>query len=248
MPPATVSDGRLACLNVALTTQRVEEAQMGGLREVSVLFLVCCQLWPAEKPAPGSGSVPEVASELRVTVQVYNGVNLSSSELRSAEGEAARVFRYAGIQLMWTAGVLGNDVNDNTPSERWNPAFLQLRIWPRAMAGKRPTSSETLGFCLSLANGDAVVLADAIQKRAVFGPTNYLDLLGLAMAHELGHLLLRSAGHSVTGIMRARWAEKQLRDDNRGYLRFTPSEAETMRNEVRRRMGLKIGELVTTGS
>jgi hypothetical protein len=107
------------------------------------------------------------------------------------------------------------------------------------MVGKKPLGSETLGLCISLENGDAVVLVDAIQKRAVFGPANFADLLGLAMAHELGHLLLRSAAHSVTGVMRARWTEKQLRDDVRGYLRFASGEAESMRSEVKRRMNQK---------
>jgi hypothetical protein len=172
-------------------------------------------------------------------VRVYNGVHLPSSELSRAEREAERIFLYAGIQLTWTAGLLGADVNDDSPSEGWNAAVLQLRIWPRAKAGIRPTSSETLGFCLSLENGDAVVLADAIRKRSVFGTTRFADLLGLAMAHEMGHLLLRSASHSVTGIMRARWTEKGLSDDDRGYLRFTSGETESMRREVRLRMGLK---------
>ena len=239
MPPATVSDSRLACLNVALTTQPVDEAQMGGFREVPILFLVYGYSCWTENSQRDPRSQPEMASELRVTVQVYNGVNLSSSVVSRAEQEAEKVFKFAGIQLTWTAGVLGATVTDNAPSTRWDPASLQLRIWPRAMAGKRLTSSETLGFCLSLPNSDAVVLADAIRKRAIFGPTNFADLLGLAMAHELGHLLLRSASHSVTGIMRARWAEKQLRDDDRGYLRFTPDEAESMSKEVMRRMGLK---------
>src|SRR6266478_170254 len=107
------------------------------------------------------------------------------------------------------------------------------------MAGERPTSSETLGFCLSLGNGDAVVLVDTIRDRAVFGPSNFADLLGLAMAHELGHLLLRSAAHAVTGIMRRQWTERQLWDDHRGYLRFTSGEAESMRNEARRRTSVK---------
>ena len=49
IPPATVSDRRLASLKVALTTQTVEEAQMGGFREVSVLFLICVHSWSAEK-------------------------------------------------------------------------------------------------------------------------------------------------------------------------------------------------------
>ena len=224
---------------VALTTQAVEEVQVGGFREVPVLLLICFHSWPAQKPEPGPNSLTGAASELRVMVKVYNGINLSSGELSRAEREAAKIFQFAGIQLTWTAGVLGPDVNDNTPSETWNTAFLQLRIWTRAMVGKKPLGSETLGLCISLENGDALVLADAIRKRAAFGTTDPTDLLGLAMAHELGHLLLRSARHSVTGIMRARWSERQLRDDDRGYLRFTPREAETMRNEVRRRMGLK---------
>jgi hypothetical protein len=238
IPPGTVSDRRRGSLKVALTTQRVEEVPMGGFREISVLFLICFQSWPVEKQEPGPHGVTDPASELRVMVNVYNGVNLPSSDLRRAEREAEKIFLYAGIQVTWAAGLMGASLDDNATSEKGNAASLQLRLWPRAMAGKWPTSSETLGFCLSLENGDAVVLADTIQKRAVFGTTNFADLLGLAMAHELGHLLLRSIAHSVTGIMRARWTEKALRDDDRGYLRFTPDEAESMRTEVRRRMGV----------
>lgn len=177
--------------------------------------------------------------ELRVTVRVYDGVNLSPIDLSRAEQEAEKIFRYAGIQLTWTAGMLLADRNHNTPSEMWNPAFLQVRIWKRAMGAEKLTDYETLGFCLSVNDGDAVVLADAIRKRTVFWNTNFVDLLGLTMAHELGHLLLRSPNHSVTGIMRARWTERGLAEDDRGYLRFSNGEAQSMRNEVRRRIGLK---------
>ncbi len=212
---------------------------MGGLREVSVLFMICFHSWSAEKPGPGPRGMADAASELRVMVNVYNGVNLSSSDLSRAEREAEKILLYAGIQITWTTGLLAADLNDNPTSERGNGASLQLRLWPRAMSGKRPTSSETLGFCLSLENGDAVVLADAIQKRAVFGSTHFAVLFGLALAHVMGHLLLRSAAHSVSGIMRARLTEKALRDDDRGYLRFTADEAESMRTEVRRQMGVE---------
>lgn len=216
------------------------EEQVGGLREVSVLFLICSHSWATEKNAPSLKSASETVTELQVTVKVYNGINLSPSELSQAERTAERIFGYAGIQLTWTTGLLAADVDENVPSLKWNAASsLQLRLWPRAMAGKRPSSSETLGFCLSFENGDAVVLADDVRERAVFGTTNFADLLGLAMAHELGHLLLGSPAHSVAGVMRARWTEKGLRDDDRGYLRFTADEAESMRSEVRRRMGVK---------
>jgi hypothetical protein len=212
---------------------------MGGFREVSALFLICFQSWPAEKPEPGPRGVPDAASELRVLVNVYNGVNVSSSELSRAERKAEKIFLNAGIQLTWTTGLLAADLNDNATNLRWNAASLQLRLWTRAAAGNRPTSSETLGLCLSLEHGDAVILADAIQKRAVVGKIHFADLLGLVIAHELGHLLLRSADHSADGIMQARWGKKELNDGECGYLRFTPAEAESMRSEVRQRMGVK---------
>lgn len=174
------------------------------------------------------------SSNLRVHVRVYESINLDSNELSRAEREAERIFRFAGIELTWSSGPTKAEVNDNTPAEMWNTATLQLRLWPSALAGKMPTG--TMGFCLSLDNGDAVVLVDAVRKRAVFGTTSFTTLLGLAMAHELGHLLLRSPKHSVSGIMRARWTERGLRDDERGYFRFTSGEAESIRKEVSRRM------------
>jgi hypothetical protein len=159
---------------------------MGGFREVPVLLLICFHSWPAQKPEPGLHGVPDAASDLRVSVRVYNGVNLSSGDLSRAEREAERIRLYAGIHLTWTAGLRGADVNDGSPSEEWNPASLQLRIWPRAMAGKRPTSSETLGFCLSFENGDAVVLATPSRSARFLDPQ--------ISASALMHVMLTKRG------------------------------------------------------
>jgi len=204
---------------------------VSAVKTVPVLWLVCFH--PALARQSDSGS-----PEFRVHVRVYESANLASDELSRAEQEAEKIFRFAGIELTWSKGSLNAEVSGNTPAERWNSAYLQLRLWPSAPAGKETTSSETLGFCLSFDRGDAVVLVGAIRKRSVFGTTSFSDLLGLAMAHELGHLLLRSAKHSAAGIMRARWTERGLRDDERGYLRFTPGETELMRKEVSRRSDL----------
>lgn len=206
---------------------------MAKFREASALALICFHSFAQKTP-----SSPDSAPELRVTVNVYNGINLPTDELSRAEREAERIFSYAEIHLTWTTGPLASDVNSDTPSETTNPPTLQLRIWPRSVAGNRLSSPDTLGFCLSFKNSDAVVLADAVKKHAVYGGASFADLLGLAMAHELGHLLLQSARHSAAGIMRARLTEKGLRDDDRGYLRFTADEAESIRTEVRRRMGV----------
>ena len=198
---------------------------MASLREVSFLLLIGLHSAHAEQPKP------------RITVKVYDGVNLESSELIRAEREASIVFHEAGIQLIWEV-LLAKNVNDHlvTGPDR---ATLQLRIWTRKMAGKRPSGPDSMGFCLSLENGDAVVLADAVRQRVAIGRTSFAGHLGLAMAHELGHLLLRSAAHSNIGIMRAKWILRDLQEAERGYLRFTAREAELMQNDVRRRMSLK---------
>ncbi len=108
---------------------------MRGLREVAFFFLICFHSWPVEKPERESHDAPNVASEFRVKVKVYDGVNLSSRENSSAEQEAAKIFRYAGIQLRWPAGLRSAALNNNTPSERWKPASFKLKIWPSATVG-----------------------------------------------------------------------------------------------------------------
>ena len=91
---------------------------------------------------------------------------------------------------------------------------------------------------LSLEESHAGVLFDAIQDLAASRFTDPANLLGLAMAHEMGHLLLQSAAHSAAGIMRAQWLPKDLRDAEGGFLMFTREQDRLMRNEVRRRMAM----------
>jgi len=58
-------------------------------------------------------------------------------------------------------------------------------------------------------------------------------ILGDAMAHELGHLLLGTNSHSESGLMRARWDQGNLAKAQKGTLSFSPVQA----LEIRRRLG-----------
>ena len=53
-------------------------------------------------------------------------------------------------------------------------------------------------------------------------------ILGAAMAHEMGHILL-GAGHSPMGIMKPHWNEHDLRGVAWHQLLFTPDEAKHLR-------------------
>jgi hypothetical protein len=59
-------------------------------------------------------------------------------------------------------------------------------------------------------------------------------VLGCVIAHELGHLLLGSHGHTVDGIMKGQWDTGQTELALRLQLRFLQQEAERMRAVLRK--------------
>jgi len=186
------------------------------------------------------GRIPtNTGSELQITVKVYNSSNVLARDLTNAEAQAETIFQKAGIKVIWVAGLMVSDVNDGSAGNQWNPAHIHVRLWTRSTARPKVVASDTLGFCLSMEKSQAVVLSDAVQNLAARRFTNPANLLGLAMAHEIGHLLLRSATHSAAGIMQARWSSEDFRAAEEGLLVFTREQGRSMRNEVRRRAEMR---------
>ena len=185
------------------------------------------------------GAELKVKPALQVRVQVYNGARVSSRDLLRAEERAARVFRKANITVVWITASTPTELDTEAAHEQWVPGDLQLRIWTRSLARPSMIHSDALGFCSSIEGGQAVVLFDAVRGLARIRRSDPADLLGLAIAHEMGHILLRSVNHSTAGMMRARWLPKDLHDAQTGSLVFTREQVESMQNEVRRRMRIQ---------
>ena len=59
-------------------------------------------------------------------------------------------------------------------------------------------------------------------------------LSGLVAAHELGHLLLGTAGHGDHGVMRAGWSVQDLRRSAVTEWRFSSDEGARLRAWVSR--------------
>jgi len=68
---------------------------------------------------------------------------------------------------------------------------------------------------------------EAVSKGSSAAP-----ILGNAIAHELGHLLLGPRAHSPTGVMTPHWSRDFLKLASRDFLRFTPEQAERLRAQV----------------
>ena len=173
---------------------------------------------------------------MQLTVYVYNSARVAFGELAKAEEQAARIFEKVRIKVTWAVGQMVWEIKDQT-GQQWNPADIQVRIYTRPMVTKL-ARNDCLGYSLPPDTMQAVILYDNIQKAAQLQSTSPAVLLGLAIAHEIGHILLQ--GHSRTGIMQAHLFPKNLRDAEQGALVFTREQGASMRSEVRRRAEIQV--------
>lgn len=74
----------------------------------------------------------------------------------------------------------------------------------------------------------ATVYIDRVHLLAAEARVDVRRLLGRAIAHELGHLLLASTVHPPLGLMRATWRNEELQRDDRLDWTFAPTEAQSM--------------------
>lgn len=177
------------------------------------------------------GCCAAVAGEMansQVIVFVYNQAQVSTPLLRDAETESSRVFRQASVEVAWVncPASVGEEAECAEPTTG-GPLFL--RIIPRA---QRLTDR---AFGAAFLDPDGVGrYADVFFESLAGLPlqnshASRAQLLGDVMAHELGHLLLGTGGHSTVGIMQPKWSSEEVSEISMGKLLFTPDQGRHMR-------------------
>ena len=164
-----------------------------------------------------------VHANLRITIWVVNSTVVPVKTLAKAENIAGQIFSHAGIAVIYVDCAA---------------ADLQLEVLTR-----RPVKlhSDMTGFAvLTPAWRDgasyAGVFYPMVEAAAKSQEVEASYILGVTMAHEIGHLLLGATSHTAKGVMSPRLRPEQLRMAARGELLFTPEQAVRIRSEVARRM------------
>lgn len=190
---------------------------------------VCGQVASTANTHPAA-TVDINAGAPEVRVWVINAARVDEATLSGAVRRVALIFRNARIRLTW--------VKSSESAGRFadESSVLVLRIvgYPASQS----VSPNALGFAVTH-RGDSTC-ASLFRDRVLAmvgrgGPCSEADLLGHAMAHELGHLLLGSSAHSRYGLMAGRWSATDLNRASVGDLLFSPAEAALMRAEAVRR-------------
>lgn len=137
--------------------------------------------------------------------------------------ESNRILNAAGVDLGWVeceAG--GKPLNVAKCAE---PA-RGLRVTVQLVAGKSPKNPRMTGVAIIDKSSApfALLYVERIAQLARDANWGLGDLLGHAVAHELGHILLGTSGHTSAGIMRARWESEELRRLSHSGLVFLPGQ------------------------
>ena len=166
------------------------------------------------------------AETRRVVVRVYE-TGIGDLALRTAAiRTAASIVEMAGVFVEWydctdngrrpvcqDARRSGNFIARIMPTLTPGAPLRKLSVEALGAQGNEPP----LGFAVvdpdTHAGKMATVFHDQVQAVARRTGVARSELLGRALAHEVGHLLLGVRGHSRSGIMRAVWTDDELTRD-----------------------------------
>ncbi len=186
---------------------------------------------------------------LKITLNVYNWAHVDSETLIRAKQEATRIYREIGVETVWLDHPV-DEAQQNSASHRVSEIYVN--IIPRATDGLGLLSN-ALGIAPGAGRnrGRLYVCYDRVEKlyhkqiavtvqRKNARWATIAQILGYAIAHEMGHLLGQDA-HSNLGIMRADWRPNDLVNLAYGDLAFTPQQAAVIRFEVELRQQAAMG-------
>jgi hypothetical protein len=162
--------------------------------------------------------------------------------LLDAERVSAEIFSGAGIRTEWMVVPASNQMDlltdfSTTPESGCAQPLSSLTVRVQILAHAPPGfSPQALGYSLPCARrGIQVTLyADRIEAVTQHALASCYRVLGHALAHEVGHVLLRSPAHEHGGIMKAVWSPGDWQRAAVAVLGFSSDQATRIQQEVQR--------------
>lgn len=186
-----------------------------------------------------------LALALLLVVRTYEGGGVAASDLDTSRRIAGAILGQAGVSAAWLACPAGTEAWLPKPPCTKAPRPHEVLVRFASSDRVRGVDDGVLGNALVDAGAGAGSLAtlyiDRIDAIAARAGVAVGVVLGRAMAHEIGHLLLGHSRHRDRGLMRAYWSEMVLRSGFAGDWTFLPEDARAMaRNLAAREQGREI--------
>ena len=198
------------------------------------------------------GARAEAAEVLRtaLVVRVYDAAGLTPAFEDHALTAAAESLRKALVDVHWKRCTPGPQPSEPSCARPLGLADgrrgaladgADREVSVRIVRGTAIPASATvtaLGDAfVDTRSGDAV-LATIYYNRVIWlatmAGTDPSTLLGRALAHELGHLLMHSNKHARNGLMRPTWTHEEVRRDRAGDWAFSSAEVRVIQRRSAR--------------
>jgi hypothetical protein len=160
--------------------------------------------------AAGTMAVAEpptsTAQDIAITLHVVDEAHVSAPRLDAAEDLTMRIFRDAGVRVLWTYNKPGIGPAPPAPPGGGFWIHLLRGADEQGLIRDGHVAPHVLAFAPEGEEGGrgrtAFILMDRLSANIDDRRTPFGWLLGQVMAHEVGHLLLPVNSHAATGIMR----------------------------------------------
>jgi len=181
------------------------------------------------------GKTPLTTESSMFRVRVYNDEGVAGADLSAALKIADTVLQRVGLQAIWQDCTVGNPNRNSSGCDMQTTRIdLVLYLVAQLEAHSPNVDRRALGYSLIPRNGERATMAyvSYARVRTVLSVFRVEELLGLAVAHEIGHLLLGTNKHSNSGLMRAPWRSKDLDSGDWEQFTFTSEQARRVRASV----------------
>jgi hypothetical protein len=164
---------------------------------------------------------PTLAAAQALLVQVDNDTRIPAADLAQMEQVVARSYRAIGVYMIWEHG--------EVPLDNPRGRRVHLRLLSRAQADRKILGEQIGTAVLGQTNRPArlaCIFCYRIVEASMKFAHDYTHILGLVVAHELGHVLLPAGSHPDSGVMKGRanfWGK---------IAHETPEEGEAIRDAL----------------
>jgi hypothetical protein len=161
-----------------------------------------------------------------VLVLLQNSAGVPSDVAAKAQAEVVRLYGLIGVEIVWVAHM---------------PEFgRHVRVV--CLSARGPLDSTTPEASLGITYGKdrAYVLWHRVERASQKFTASLYNVLAIAIAHELGHMLLRpglhpgrpDGSHAKSGLMEAEWNSGHFQSASAGLLHFSTESAALIRGRL----------------
>jgi hypothetical protein len=179
---------------------------------------------------------PAVAADApiaAVRIRIHDYANVDPIPLASAQQIVSRMYQAIGVHTEWLAST--RPLLDPATATGPGSTDLTIIVLTPQMANRRTVPDAVVGYA-AVTRGEAgriaFVIYDRVRDVARHADVDITRVMGMVMAHELGHLLLPNRSHSDAGLMRGRWAAADFRRLDGLDLGFSIAQVEEIHQTV----------------